>query len=166
MSDQLLVVLRVCLLVFMYIVFLRILRVVWVELRGSASARVGTAPVPLVARAPVAVPAPVAAGSGTVSGSYSHLPVLLVIEPPALAGATYVLDAETTIGRASGCRISIDDTHVSKVHARVFVHEGRWFVEDLGSTNGTLVNEVIADGAALVEPGDHIRVGETVLELQ
>ncbi len=63
MSDQLLVVLRVCLLVFMYIVFLRILRVVWVELRGSASVRLGTAPVPLVARASVAVPAPVAGPS-------------------------------------------------------------------------------------------------------
>ena len=166
MSDQLLVVLRICLLVFMYIVFLRILRVVWVELRGSQSVRAGTAPVPVVARAPVAARAPVSAGPGIGSGSSSRLPVLLVIEPPALAGTTFTLDAETTIGRASGCRISIDDTHVSKVHARVFVHEGRWFVEDLGSTNGTLVDEIVVDAAAPVEPGAHIRVGETVLEFQ
>ena len=160
MSDQLLVVLRVCLLVFMYLVFLRILRVVWVELKGGAVVPARTAPVPVVARARVA------AGAGTRLGASPQAPVLLAIEPPTLAGAAFTLDAETTIGRASGCRIPIDDSHVSKVHARVFVHEGRWFVEDLGSTNGTLVNGVLVDRAAPVEPGDHIRVGETVLELQ
>jgi hypothetical protein len=157
-SDQLLVVLRICLLVFMYVVFLRILRVVWVELKGSAAIRVKGSSVSTIARAPVAV--------GTGPAISSQAPVLLAIEPPALAGTAFTLDAETTIGRASGCRIPIDDTHVSKVHARIFVHEGRWFVEDLGSTNGTLVNGVPADGAAPVEPGSHIRVGETVLEFR
>ena len=158
MSDQLLVVLRVCLLVFMYLVFLRILRVVWVELKAGSVVRVRTAPVPVVARAPVAV--------GARSDGSRQSPVLLAIEPPTLAGAAFVLDTETTIGRASGCRIPIDDTHVSKVHARVFVHEGRWLVEDLGLTNGTLVNGVLVDSAAPVGPGDHIRIGETVLEFQ
>ncbi len=160
MSDQLLVVLRICLLVFMYIVFLRILRVVWVELKGGAAVRVKGSSVSTIARAPVAV------AVGTGPGLSSQAPVLLAIEPPALAGTAFALDTETTIGRASGCRIPIDDTHVSKVHARIFVHEGRWFVEDLGSMNGTLVNGVPVDGAAPVEPGSHIRVGETVLEFR
>jgi pSer/pThr/pTyr-binding forkhead associated (FHA) protein len=79
---------------------------------------------------------------------------------------SHPLESETTIGRAAGCRISVDDTHVSKVHARVFVNEGRWYVEDLGSTNGTLVNETLVGATTPLDVGDRIRVGETVLELQ
>ena len=158
MSDQLLVVFRVCLLVLIYLVFFRVLRAVWVEMRSSTVSR-RPAPEPEMAR--VAVPA--AVGSGPGSGASS---ALVVLEPLAWSGTTFHLDSETTIGRAAGCRISIDDTHVSKIHARIFAHDGRWFVEDLGSTNGTLVNEVLVEGSAPLEPGYRIRVGETILELR
>lgn len=161
MSAQLLVVLRVCLLVLVYLVFLRILRAVWVEMKGAAAIRVRTAPVAQVA----AVPAGVGGGGGSGStGATRRALVLLASEES--AGATYPLEAEMTIGRAAGCRIAVDDTHVSKVHARVFTSDGRWFVEDLGSTNGTLVNETLVGTTTLIEVGDRIRVGETVLELQ
>lgn len=160
MSDQLLVVLRVCLLVLVYLVFLRMLRVVWVELKSGAPARSAAPPV----REPAAAAFPAsAAGAGSEP---RQIRALHALEPAGLAGTTFVLDAETTIGRAAGCRISIDDTHVSKVHARVFQSDGRWFVEDLGSTNGTLVNDVMVGHPTPVEVGDRIHVGETVLELR
>jgi pSer/pThr/pTyr-binding forkhead associated (FHA) protein len=161
-SDQLLIVFGVALLVMVYLVFLRVLRTVWVELRGGARIRAAAPPIPVASGAPVASSssAPARSGSRAAGGS------LVIVAPPTLAGSAFVLDAETTIGRAQGCRISIDDTHVSKVHARVFDHEGRWYVEDLGSTNGTLVNEVMVGRAEMLEPGDRLRVGETVMELQ
>ncbi|MEK9999658.1 MAG: FHA domain-containing protein, partial [Acidimicrobiaceae bacterium] len=90
---------------------------------------------------------------------------LVVLTPPAVAGQVFELQAETTIGRASDCAVVIDDARVSKVHARIFERDDRWVVEDLGSTNGTLVNDHVLDHPENVGPGDRIQVGEHVLEL-
>jgi pSer/pThr/pTyr-binding forkhead associated (FHA) protein len=68
-----------------------------------------------------------------------------------------------TVGRASGNRISIDHASVSKFHATVsMAQDGRLFVADLGSTNGTFVNgeKEPVSGAHAVEPGDTIVFGE------
>ena len=70
------------------------------------------------------------------------------------------------IGRAPECELQIDDTYVSQQHARIFAKDGSWFVEDLGSTNGTTVNDQRLGGPAMVQPGDRIRVGTTVMELR
>jgi hypothetical protein len=77
------------------------------------------------------------------------------------------IDANVTIGRAPECELRIDDdTYVSQQHARVFGKGGSWYVEDLGSTNGTYVNEQRLAAPAMVSGGDRIRVGTTVLELR
>ena len=167
MSDQLLVVLRLCLLVLVYLVFLRVLRAVWVELRAETPraaddrVRVPAAPrggpVPGGTTTPAPSPAPSGA-SGAVAG-------IQILAPAALAGTAYRLEGETTIGRAAGCGIPIDDAHISKLHARVFPTGDRWHVEDLGSTNGTMVNGSVIVAAAPVGPGDRIQVGDVVMEL-
>ena len=90
---------------------------------------------------------------------------LVVLTPPTVAGEVFELQAETTIGRASNCAIVIDDARVSKLHARIFQRDDRWMVEDLGSTNGTLVNDQVLDHPENVGPGDRIQVGEHVMEL-
>ena len=59
-------------------------------------------------------------------------------------------------GRPAGCQIPLDDAYASQWHARVFQRDGHWYVEDLGSTNGTKVNNVrvsqhvLADGDEVV----------------
>ena len=58
------------------------------------------------------------------------------------------------------------DTFVSQVHARVFRRGDDYWVEDLGSTNGTFVNGRKIDGAVPVRRGDRVQVGRSVLELQ
>ena len=70
----------------------------------------------------------------------------------------------TDFGRE--CDIKVDDTYASQQHARLFGKNGAWFVEDLGSTNGTFVNDQKLAAPAMVQVGDKIRVGTTVLELR
>ena len=55
---------------------------------------------------------------------------------------------------------------MSQQHARIFGKNGSWYVEDLGSTNGTFVNEQRLAAPAMLAPGDRIRVGTTVMELR
>ena len=163
MSDQLLLLLRVGLLALVYLTFFRVLRAVWVELR-TESRVVVAAPVVVPASAPT--PGPVAPpAAAIVDGGGPVAARLVVLAPAPLAGTVFDLQTETTIGRAPGCAVVVDDPRVSKLHARLFHSGGRWVVEDLGSTNGTLLNDHVLDLAKNVGPGDRIQVGEHVLEL-
>ncbi len=90
---------------------------------------------------------------------------LVMIEPPEIAGNSFELGDELTMGRSAGCQITLDDTYVSQLHTRVFRREDRYFVEDLGSTNGTYLNRNKVASPTPVNPGDRIQVGSTVLEL-
>jgi pSer/pThr/pTyr-binding forkhead associated (FHA) protein len=79
---------------------------------------------------------------------------------------TISLDATTTIGRGPECELRIDDTYASQQHARLFPKGAGWYVEDLGSTNGTFVNDQQLVAPALLQPGDRVRIGTTELELR
>ncbi|MBI2919696.1 MAG: FHA domain-containing protein, partial [Planctomycetes bacterium] len=67
------------------------------------------------------------------------------------------------IGRAAGCEILIDDSEVSKVHARIFRRAGQWFVEDLGNRIGTLLDGRRLLGTAPFGRGSVIVVGSAVV---
>ena len=82
-----------------------------------------------------------------------------------MAGRTYPLADELTVGRAAGCQVTLDDTFASQLHARVFSREGQLLVEDLGSTNGTYLNRQKVQGPQVMRRGDRLQVGNTVLEL-
>jgi pSer/pThr/pTyr-binding forkhead associated (FHA) protein len=77
-----------------------------------------------------------------------------------------VAEASMVVGRGAECELSVEDTYVSQQHARLFGRNGAWFVEDLGSTNGTYVNDQRLAAPAMVQAGDRIRVGTTTLELR
>jgi hypothetical protein len=79
---------------------------------------------------------------------------------------TYKLAEPLEIGRSEGSQIKLDDTYVSTNHARLFPRNGSWFVEDLGSTNGTYLNQQRVSSSSEVHPGDTLKVGKTVLELR
>ncbi len=57
------------------------------------------------------------------------------------------------LGRAPECELPLDDTYVSQQHARIFAKDGHWYVEDLGSTNGTSVNDQRLAAPARVATG-------------
>lgn len=79
---------------------------------------------------------------------------------------TVRLSASMTVGRAPECELRVDDTYASQQHARLFAKNNLWFVEDLGSTNGTFVNEQKLAAPAMLQPGDKVRVGQTIMELR
>ena len=93
-------------------------------------------------------------------------PSAVVVHPPEGKARTVKIGPSMTIGRAPECELLIDDTYASSQHARIFGKNGTWYVEDLGSTNGTFVNDQKLAAPAMVQPGDKIRVGTTVLELR
>ena len=69
-------------------------------------------------------------------------------------------------GRDASAGVTIEDDQVSRRHARISVQGGQAVAEDLGSTNGTYVNDQPISGPRPLGPGDKIRVGGTVLELR
>jgi FHA domain len=93
-------------------------------------------------------------------------PAMVILHPADGKPRSVKLGASMTIGRSPGCELLIDDTYASAEHARLFGKNGSWYVEDLGSTNGTFVNDQRLAAPAMVQPGDRIRIGTTMLELR
>ena len=155
MPEQLLNLLKIFLLVLLYLFFARVLRAVWTEVNARVpETAAGPAPGKQKGRRP-RPPRP---------GRSSH-PQLKVLEPAGLRGRSYALDTEVTLGRAAGCQVPLDDSYASQVHARVFQRDGHWYVEDLGSTNGTYLNRRRVAGPMVIKRRDRLQIGNTVLEL-
>ena len=93
-------------------------------------------------------------------------PTTLIVHPHEGKLRTVRLDTSMVVGRAPDCELRLDDTYLSAQHARIFGKNGAWYVEDLGSTNGTFVNEQKLLAPAMVQPGDKIRLGQTTMELR
>jgi len=74
--------------------------------------------------------------------------------------------APILIGRGSDAAIRLDDDYVSTRHARIASSGDQWFVEDLGSTNGTYLDRGKVTGPTPVPLGVPIRIGRTSLELR
>lgn len=90
---------------------------------------------------------------------------LSVVEPAKESGRSVSVAGDITLGRAPACSFCVpDDSFVSSTHARVWRRDGQVWVEDLGSTNGTFLNERRLDGPTVIRPGDRLRMGKTVLE--
>jgi pSer/pThr/pTyr-binding forkhead associated (FHA) protein len=66
-----------------------------------------------------------------------------------------------SIGRSADADVQIDDRYASGLHARIYAHHGNFYLEDLKSTNGTLLNDQTLAGEAELAPGDLIRIGDT-----
>lgn len=91
---------------------------------------------------------------------------LVVTEGP-LAGRTIQLGGQPLlIGRAQDAGLVLEDDYASGRHARLFPQGSRWFLEDLGSTNGTFVQGNQLTRTMAIDPGTPVRIGKTVMELK
>src|SRR6476620_4468292 len=99
----------------------------------------------------------------------SSLGRLIVLESPSgepAAGRSFDLDAITTLGRDVNNAIVVEDPFASAEHA-VLTYRGRgWYVEDLGSTNGTFVNGRAIASVAPLGFGDEVSIGQVRLRLE
>jgi pSer/pThr/pTyr-binding forkhead associated (FHA) protein len=149
MPHSLLSILRYFLLAAIWLFFVYAARMVWVEVRRSRAERAEQAPVP----APVATDRAMALR-------------LRVIDPPQRRGRVFELGEEVTVGRSPGCAVPLDDdTFASSIHARVFRRSGELWIEDLGSTNGTFLNDERLETPQRLSRGDRLKVGSTILEV-
>ncbi|MGQ9474728.1 MAG: FHA domain-containing protein [Actinomycetota bacterium] len=73
---------------------------------------------------------------------------------------------ELVIGRASECPVRLDDEFVSNLHAKIYRLQDRYYVEDLGSTNGTYVNGRRINYPIELRGGDRLKVGQTLMEFR
>jgi hypothetical protein len=94
-------------------------------------------------------------------------PTHVVVVEGGNKGETVSLDeAPLLIGRGSDAAIRLDDDYVSTRHARIASSGEQWFVEDLGSTNGTYVGTSRISQATAINLGTQVRIGKTILELR
>ena len=91
---------------------------------------------------------------------------LVVVEGPGAGTSVRLAASPILLGRAQEASLVLMDDYASSRHARLFPQGTRWFLEDLGSTNGTYVNGAPVTRAVPVGPGTAIRIGKTVMELE
>lgn len=100
------------------------------------------------------------------SPSHSDTTVLVIVDGQN-AGMTFPLLPSCTIGRAPDNSIVVPDQFISSHHARIYKSKkGEWVLEDLGSTNGTYLDEKQIAGPVIIKPGQLIRLGATSFELR
>jgi len=154
-SPFVLSLLKYSLLVLLYLFVFRAIRSVALDVAGRKRGATTQMRVP--------------AGSGTATASQGGSPPRQVVVHDAEDGGkarTLKLSGTMDVGRGDGCAIRLQDTYVSQVHARLYGREGAWYVEDLGSTNGTFLNDRRVQAAVEVHHGDIVRLGKTTLELR
>lgn len=89
----------------------------------------------------------------------ARLSVVKSSSPDLNCGDAFEIDKDIVLGRTVSSDIVIRDTFTSSKHARVFIKTGHYWLEDLGSTNGTFLNEVLVEQPVILADGDMIRVG-------
>ena len=108
-------------------------------------------------------PAPAQAGQGPAR---ARPPTSLVVDGDNQGERAELAEAPILIGRGPDAAIRLDDDYVSTRHARIAASGDQWFVEDLGSTNGTYIGNVRITQPTTLTLGTQVRVGKTVIELR
>ncbi|MFC6286990.1 FHA domain-containing protein [Nocardioides sp. GCM10027113] len=159
MSELTLFLIRLAYLAILWIFVLSAISVVRSDMFGARAPEPGRAPSPGGRKAKAPKPAKPAKRRGS--------PSQVVVVDGANAGETASLDdAPILIGRGADAAIRLDDDYVSTRHARIAASGDQWFVEDLGSTNGTYIGSVRITQPTTLTLGTQVRIGKTTLELR
>lgn len=106
-------------------------------------------------------------GSLLPSRGRRNVPRQLVVTDGALKGTRIPLGTQPVlIGRADDSTLVLTDDYASTRHARLSPRGPEWYVEDLGSTNGTYLDRAKVTTAVRVPMGTPVRIGKTVIELR
>ena len=189
MSEPILTVLKFFLLALVWLFFIRVMRVQWVDIRtrqvatpqvpasvpsrprrraGSGAAQAGSAAagaaVPTSTAGIAEGAAPPRTGPGATGTGAGF--VLRAVEGPDHPARAFPVSGELTVGRSGGADIALaGDSFASSRHARIWAESGSLWIEDLGSTNGTTVNGRAVSARTQIGPGDRVQIGRTILEV-
>ena len=159
MSELTLVLIRFAYLAILWIFVLSCISVIRSDMFGARLPRQAGAAAPAKERRPRQRSKPAKPRRGA--------PTQVVIVEGGNRGETISLEkAPLLIGRGNDAAIRLDDDYVSTRHARIANSGEQWFVEDLGSTNGTYVGTRRITQATAIELGTQVRIGKTILELR
>jgi pSer/pThr/pTyr-binding forkhead associated (FHA) protein len=143
----------------LYLFLLWVSRSALRDLRRTGTAR------PSVA-GPIGAPAPDATGvysASQVQGGDGEVEPRLIVEraPGHTPGMEYDVGEGAVMGRGDQAEIRLEDPFASSRHARLVRQGGIVVLEDLGSTNGTYLNEELVSGPQPLHPGDRVRIGDS-----
>jgi len=153
-SPFVIAVLKYAFLALLYFFVFRAIRAVALEIAGRSSVR----------RAPTEQRA--ARAPSRQRGKTKTPTTLVVRGEDGRKLGSHELRETIQIGRADACHVRLEDRYASQFHARLYPRNGSWYVEDLGSTNGTYLNRQRLHGTSEVHAGDVVRIGKTTLELR
>ncbi|PWV45310.1 MULTISPECIES: FHA domain-containing protein [Nocardiopsis] len=165
MSNLTLILIKIAYLAVLWLFVLMAVGVIRTDLFGQSKKKPRKKPRPSSAR-----PAPRRAASSSQERPQRprrNEPTVLAVTQGPLTGTTVNLSSQPIlIGRAPDSTLVITDDYASGRHARVYSENGRWFVEDLNSTNGTYLGQQKLNRPQPITVGQPIRIGKTVLELR
>jgi pSer/pThr/pTyr-binding forkhead associated (FHA) protein len=158
MPELVLAIVRIVIIVLLWLFVLAAVRVIRTDIYGSRAAR--------ATRRPAREQRPQRQPKQQKQRR-RDVPSVLVVTQGQLAGTSIALrDIPVTIGRANDSTLVLADDYASNKHARLVPRDGQWYVEDLGSTNGTYLDRTKVTSPLHVPIGMPIRIGKTVLELR
>ncbi len=150
---------RFAFLALLWLFLFGMIRVIRLELRSAGAPRV---PVPAKPKSKPKKGRPAAESRPGRRGLSQ-----LIVTEGSLAGTRVALTGKPIlIGRANDSTLVLTDDYASTRHARISENNGVWYLEDLGSTNGTYVGQSKVTGPLPLEAGVVIRIGKTAMELR
>ncbi|MGP5072297.1 FHA domain-containing protein FhaB/FipA [Arthrobacter rhombi] len=159
MSDLFLTALRLGFLILLWILILSIIAALRRDLSIGKRAKTGEPTAREVRKNPELAPEPAPPAKKAAR-------TLAILEGPLTGTSLDLAASPILLGRAQEATLVLEDDYASGRHARLFPQGSRWFIEDLGSTNGTYLGEHQLTRAQPVDIGQPIRIGKTVMELR
>ncbi len=161
MSELTLVLIRLAYLAILWIFVLSAISVIRSDMFGARVAREGTR------RDERRAAKAAAKARSKPTKPRRGAPTAVAIVEGGNKGEVIPLDqAPLLIGRGNDAAIRLDDDYVSTRHARIGSSGDQWYVEDLGSTNGTYVGSSRISQPTAISLGSQIRIGKSILELR
>jgi pSer/pThr/pTyr-binding forkhead associated (FHA) protein len=164
MAPIVLPILQGLFLVLLYLFVWRIARAILRDLRAASQAQRQVRPAPAAARQPAQAAPRQAPQPQRTRAQARELVIHRAEGPPRVLPLN---GSEVTFGRAAPATVVLDDPYVSDRHARItHEHSIGWVVTDLGSTNGTFLNQVKVTRPTPITPGDQLGIGKTTVEVR
>ena len=168
MSELTVTVVRLGLLAVLWVFVFSVVGVLRGDLFGTrVTSRAARTAAPITPAKPARAAKPPRPAGQAKIGPNRRTPTKVVVTQGPLRGTTINLGQQSVlIGRSPESTLVLDDDYASGRHARIFPEAGEWFVEDLGSTNGTFSGQQRVSGPQRLAVGSSLKIGTTVLELR